>query len=343
MNIIPVLFELCEAYGPSGDETSAMEVAKKHLSVYANEVFFDNLGNLTGIIRCGLENAPLLMLDAHLDEVSLLLTADLGGGFYSFTSIGHDPRILPGAPVTVLAGEGCVPGIISSIPPHIQRPKDSDKAYEPDSLYIDIGLRSKDAGIPVGTRALLDGRCIRLAENNVSAPSLDDRAGFACLLYAAYLVKDESLACDIAVVGSSMEETGSGGATVAAYRLEPDAAVIVDVTHAKTPDSTGDETFKAGGGPAIGMGPNLDRSMANALVKLAKADGIPYQIEVMEGRTGTNAWPVQISRTGVPVALVSIPIKYMHTPAEVFNLTDLENASKLIAGFIRGFGREAEA
>jgi len=309
-----------------------MEAAKRHVSAFAGEVFSDNLASLTGIVRCSRENAPLLMLDAHLDEVSLLITADQGRGFYSFTSIGHDPRVLPGAPVAILAEEGSVEGVITSVPPHVQRPGEADKAYEPDALYIDTGLGSKAPGIRVGTRALLRGRCMKLGGDVVSAPALDNRAGYACLLRALEIVKDEKLACDIALVGSSMEEAGGEGATVAAYRL----------THAKTPDSSADESFKAGGGPAIGLGPNIDRAMAAELMSLAKSNGIPYQTEVMEGRTGTNAWPIQISRTGVPVALVSIPVKYMHTPAEVMNIADLENSAKLIAAFIRGFGREAE-
>jgi endoglucanase len=134
-------------------------------------------------------------------------------------------------------------------------------------------------------------------------------------------------------MASTQEELGMRGAKTGTYLADPDWCLAVDVTHAGTPDAKPEKTMKGGGGPSIGVGPNITRRFSDQLAELAKENDIPYQLEVMAGNTGTNAWVMQVSRKGVATALVSIPVKYMHTPFETMELSDGENAVKLIYQF----------
>ena len=335
MDTARVLFDLCEASGPSGAEGGAARAAGKYAEALGAVLSYDRLGNLTALFEGQSGSTKTIMLDAHLDEVSLTVTGDAGGGFFRFKTIGHDPRVLPGASVEIIAPEGNLPGVITSVPPHIQKPSEADKAYDISDLYIDTGLLDCGDRVPVGARALISGRCLKLRGDHISAPALDDRAGFVCLLRAVEILKENGpLGCNIALVGSVMEEFNSMGAAAAGFRIVPDLAVVVDVTHAKTPDASSEDTFPLGSGPAIGLGPNLDRGFAKTLQALAKRRAIPHSLEVMEGSTGTNARNIQIAGRGVPCALISIPLRYMHTPQEVMSMGDLENSAKLIAAFI---------
>ena len=141
------------------------------------------------------------------------------------------------------------------------------------------------------------------------------------------------------MLGSTQEETHSSGAITAAYEIAPDLCVAVDVTHGDSPDASKNETFKLGGGPVIGVGPNCAPALSCRLKELARGEEIPFQIEVMSGSSGTNAWPIQISREGIATAVLSIPERYMHTPVEVVHRQDLEDTAKLLAAFVESLGR----
>ena len=151
-------------------------------------------------------------------------------------------------------------------------------------------------------------------------------------------LREKELSVDLYVLGSTQEETHSSGAITAAYEIAPNLCVAVDVTHGDSPDASKNETFKLGGGPVIGVGPNCTRSLSGRLKELAAELDMPVQIEVMPGSSGTNAWPIQVSREGVATAVVSIPERYMHTPVEVVNQTDLENTAALLAAFVESLG-----
>ena len=179
-----------------------------------------------------------------------------------------------------------------------------------------------------------------MGERQLCGKALDDRACFVALLRAAELLKDQALDVDLYLMGSTREETGGAGAMVGTFALEPDCCVAVDVTHGRTSDSGGAYTFALGGGPAIGVGPNMARWMTRRMVDKAKAKGIPYQLEVMEGSSGTNGWHMQISREGVATAVVSLPLKYMHSPVEVVDLGDVERLAALVAAFVESLGEE---
>ena len=301
------------------------------------------LGSVVGVRRCGRPGAKKLLLDAHLDEIGLIVTGH-EDGFLRFRSIGGvDPRMLPDREVTVLTDPPRL-GVVACLPPHVQTAKDRDKTIPIAELYIDVGLSQEEAekAIPVGTPIVYREGCFPLGGEEVCGKAMDDRACFITLLRAAELLREEELDVDLYIMGSVREEVGGYGAQTATFAIAPDWCVAVDVTHGKTPDSPKHVTTAMGGGPAIGVGPNIARWMSTRLVDKARAQDIPCQLDVMEGNTGTNGWDMQISREGIATAIVSLPLKYMHTPIEVVRLSDIEDTARLLAAFAKDLGKEAE-
>jgi endoglucanase len=245
----------------------------------------------------------------------------------------------------VLLTDPPIYGVVACLPPHVQSGEDMDKSLPIKDLFIDVGLGQEKAEkkIPIGTPATYRGGCTPLGEDLLCGKALDDRAGFAVLLDVLERLRGKELDVDLYVLGSTQEETHSSGAITAAYEIAPRMCVAVDVTHGDSPDASKNETFKLGGGPVIGVGPNCARSLSGRLKELAAELDMPVQIEVMSGSSGTNAWPIQVSREGVATAVVSIPERYMHTPVEVVNQTDLENTAALLAAFVESLGEGEEA
>lgn len=330
--------------GPSGFEESAAKTAQALLAPYVDETYFDRLGSLVGVKRCGKPDAPKILLDAHLDEIGLMVTG-IEEGFLRFRAIGGvDPRMLPDREVTVLTEEPLF-GVVACLPPHVQSGKDYDKAMPIDRLYVDVGLTQEEAEakIPIGTPITYRCGCFALGENRVCGKSMDDRACFAALLRCAELLDGEALDVDLYIMGSSREEVNGAGAACGAFAIAPDVCVAVDVTHGETPDvrNPKDRVMKLGGGPAIGLGPNCVRALTDQLRARAKELDMPIQLEVMTGHTGTNAWGVQVAREGIATAVASLPLRYMHTPVEVIDLGDLETLAKLLAAFVKDYGKGA--
>ena len=331
---------LCALSGPSGFEGPVVQAAAELLRPLVDQVYTTRLGSVTGVRRCGREHAPRLLLDAHLDEIGFLITGH-EEGFLRFAPLGGvDPRMLPDRELLILA-EPPVSGIAACLPPHVQTSEDMDKSLPIQELYLDTGLSQAEAErrIPTGTPAVYRGGCTPLGEELLCGKALDDRAGFAVLLDVLERLKGKELAVDLYVLGSTQEETHSSGAITAAYEIAPDLCVAVDVTHGDSPDASKNETFKLGGGPVIGVGPNCAPVLSRRLKELARGEEIPFQIEVMSGSSGTNAWPIQISREGIATAVLSIPERYMHTPVEVVHRQDLEDTAKLLAAFVESLGR----
>ncbi len=336
MNYEQTLTRLCVLSGPSGFEESVAKAAAELLRPLVDEVYTTRLGSVVGARRCGRENAQKLLLDAHLDEIGLIVTGH-EEGFLRFAPLGGvDPRMLPDQEVVLLT-DPPVHGVVACLPPHVQTADDMDKSLPIKDLYIDVGLSQEEAEqrVPVGTPATYRGGCTPLGEDLLRGKALDDRAGFAVLLDVLERLKDTPLDVDLYVLGSTQEETHSTGAITAAYEIAPQLCVAVDVTHGDSPDASKHETFPLGKGPVIGVGPNCARSLSGRLKELAKELEIPVQIEVMSGSSGTNAWPIQVSREGVATAVLSIPERYMHTPLEVVSMRDLEDTARLLAAFVR--------
>ena len=331
------LERLCTCTAPSGFEAPAADVAAELLRPLVDEVSTDRMGNVLGVRRSKTPGAPKLLLDAHLDEIGLIVTG-VEDGFLRFRSIGGvDPRMLPGRELMVLT-DPPLRGLVAC-----PAEGDEDKSVPLNELYVDVGLSQKEAerAIPVGTPMVYRAGCFPLGEEQMCGKSMDDRACFVTLLRAAELLRDRELDVELHIMGSTREEVSGAGAVVGTWAVAPDFCVAVDVTHGKTPDGPADKTFVLGGGPAIGVGPNMTRWMTERMISKAKERSIPYQLEVMSGHTGTNGWEMQISREGVATSVLSLPLKYMHTPVETLSLADMEGVAQLLAAFAENLGKEA--
>ena len=340
MDSVRALTQLCETAAVSGFEKHGATIAAELLAHYCDSVEIDAFGNVIGVRRCGKKDAKTILLDAHLDQIGFVVTEVLDDGFLRFAEVGGvDPRMLLGCEVTILAEEPLY-GVIACTPPHLLKAGEQDKAVPIHEMLIDTGLIEAKSSIRIGTPVVFAEPICQLSPGSITGKSLDDRAGIISIIQAMDKLKDEALSVDVAVLISVQEETTSLGAGIGTYRIRPDYAIAVDVSHAKTPDAPSDKTFEYGGGVLIGMGPNLNTQLTRALIKTAKAEGISYQQEVMEGHTGTNAWVMQIAAYGTAQALLSIPLRYMHTPIESIRLSDLDAVSDLLHHYIRNFDGE---
>lgn len=336
-----ILEELCGCTAPSGFEEPAVRIASRLLEPLVDEMWVDRMGNLIGVHRCGHPNAKKLLLDAHLDEIGLLVTG-VDKGFLRFRAIGGvDSRMLPGREVWVLT-QPPTPGVVACQPSHLCDSEAENKSIPLSDLYIDVGLSQKqvEARIPVGTPVVYRGSCFSLGKEQMCGKAMDDRSCFTVLLRAMELLEEKELDVDVYVMGSTREEVSGAGATVGTWAVQPDCCVAVDVTHGRTPDGPAEKTFVLGNGPAIGVGPNMTRWMTRRILDKAQARDIPYQQEIMSGHTGTNGWEMQISREGVATSVLSLPLKYMHTPIETLSLRDLEQTALLLAAFTEDLGKE---
>ncbi len=329
--------ELCRIPAPSGFERAAAEKIAELIGPLADEVYTDAMGNVIGIKRCGAPGAPRLLLDAHIDEIGFIVT-ELCGGFVKFAPLGkYDPRLLPAREVTVLADKPLY-GVVACLPPHLLSEDEKERAIEIKNLYIDLGLSEEETKklVKPGAPGVFEGEFFELSGGSVVSKALDDRLCAAVLIKVMENIKDLPLKFDVCFMASVQEEAGTRGAAPGAFGLEPDFCIAADVTFALQPDTSKAETFKAGGGVTIGVGPNASRGITQRLMETAAISGIPYSVEVMPGSSGTDAWPIQVSRLGVATAIVSIPVKYMHSPVETARLSDAEEACRLITEYIRG-------
>lgn len=337
-----MLSALCPLPGPSGFERPVTLRAAELLRPLVDEISIDRMGNLIGVRRCGVPGAKRILLDAHLDEIGLII---LGAeeGFLRFHTIGGvDPRMLPDHEVTILTNPPRF-GVVACLPPHVQRAGDGDKSIPISDLFLDAGLSQEEAEtlVPVGTPCVFRDGCFPLGQRQMCGKSMDDRACFAALLRAAELLREKKLDVDLYILGSTREEISHGGAATAVWTIAPDCCVAVDVTHGRTPDSPKDRTCELGGGPAVGVGPNMTRWMTERMLAKARTAGISVQYEVMAGSSGTNGWDMQIAREGIATAVLSLPVKYMHSPVEALDLSDMEATAALLAAFVEGIGKEA--
>lgn len=336
-----LIFSLCAAGGVSGDEGEAVAAAREHLERHM-PCRTDALGNLIG--ERGGEGRRIL-LTAHIDRIGLAVTAIDDGGFLKFSGVGGvDPRTLAAAEVTVLGRESLF-GVIVSTPPHLAKDGDEKKARDTDSLAIDLGLSGEEARrlVSPGDRVLLRGKQRRLFGQRVVSPALDDRCGAAAILRALELLGDSPLPCSLTVVFTVQEETGGSGARTGGYGVNPDDAIAVDVSFARAPGVPEEKSGRLGGGVMIGISPTLDREMSRKFLDIAREHGIPHTCEVMGGRTGTDADGLQGVRRGVRTGLLSIPLRNMHTAAEIIDVADVESAARMLKAYIlsEGGGRRA--
>lgn len=338
MELKKLICELSSLTGPSGFEDTVAKRVSELLEPYVDEIKTDALGNLIAIRRCGTPGAKTLMLDAHMDEIGFIVTG-YDKGFLRFSSIGGvDPRMLPAREVRILTAPEPLYGVIDTLPPHVLDSDDMDKTIDAKKLCIDVGLSQAEAEaqIPLGTPVVFAAGCSELGADVLCGKSMDDRACIATIIKAMEILSGYKLGVDLVCLIAVQEEVGLRGAITGAFSVQPDLAITLDVTHAWTPDAKKSETAKFGAGAAIALGPNMNRELSQDIIRAAKEKDLSYQLEVISGASGTNAWAIQVSRSGVATALISIPIKYMHTPVETLSLFDARSAVDILVAYITG-------
>lgn len=331
MDTLELLKKLTTPVAVSGAEGNIVDVLKDVMSAYG-DVEVDALNN----VYCTKKGKGRhFLLDAHLDEIGFVVKSISEDGFIKVSNVGGvDRRMLLASEVSVW-GDKEYKGVISTLPPHLQKADDERKAPELDDIAIDVGLTKEEAekGISLGDRVTFKRNFTKLLGNQVSSSVLDDRSGIASILLALEELKDSD--AKITIMFSSQEEVGTRGAKVGAFERNIDEAIVVDVSFGYSPLCKKSDCGEIGKGGMIGFSPILDKDISNQLVDVAKENNIPYQVEVMGGgHTGTNADVISISEGGIKTALISIPEKYMHSPIEIVDLTDVENVAKLIVSYI---------
>ena len=324
----------------SGFEGSFPEYLRTKISIYVDDVKIDNLGNVIGVKRSKNPNAKRVMLEAHFDQVGLIVSGFEDGGFVSFESVGSvDARILPASEVYI--GNKRIYGVIGHKPPHLFDGENTTPKIE--NMLIDTGLSDDELKKPVktGDKIAFKSNFTRLLNGQVSTTALDNRAGVAVLIDVAERLADIVLDFDLYFAFTTQEELGLAGAYAAAPEIKPNEAIIVDVTHGETPDSKGKiEVFPLDNGAIIFRGPNVDYEKTLHLIEVAKTAEIPYSIEVSGASSGTNAIAVQTTGEGVKTMLISIPLKYMHTTVETLAIADVEAVANLIYEYLANGGDE---
>lgn len=334
------LRELVEIGAPSGYEQPVQAAFRRYVEPYCDGVEIDVMGN--AIARRNPDGAPRVMLAGHADEIGFQVRYVNDDGFVYFGAVGGwDSEIAVGQRVTIHTRTGPLRGVIGKKPIHLLDPDERKKKSELHTLWIDTGLRGKEAvlervaiGDPVTIHAPFD----RLGDDLAVAKSFDNRMAVFVCAETLRLLHGESLRAAVFSVSTVQEEIGLRGARASAFGIDPTVGIALDVTHATDyPDCdkrrVGD--IRVGGGPVIARGANINPRVFERLVQAATEEGIPYQIEAEPGGTGTDANVMQTSRAGMATGLVSVPLRYMHTPCEVLSLADLENACRLCAAFIR--------
>lgn len=336
MNINELLAALCNAVS-LGNKRDAADIAGAELSKYAEVFRFGSIG-VIGKIDKGAERT--LLLDAHIDEVGFVVTNVFDDGFVKVANVGGiDPRILPASRVTI-HGSRDVSAVFTSTPPHLA--KDEAEAVSIDDILLDtaLGKEAKEI-ISAGDFVSFDSRFTPLAKTRVSGKSFDDRAAVACLIELASRLYDKPLPVNLIFSFSEQEELGTRGAITSAFANDCDEAVAIDVSFGTAPGVSAEESGRLGGGVMIGVSPILNKSMTDRLTAIAKEKSIPHQFEIMGGRTGTDADVISVSKSGVPTALLSIPLRNMHTPVEVIDTKDLLSLCDLLEEYILGGCRDA--
>lgn len=331
MNIKETLFKLSDAVS-IGNITKASDIAFCQLSKYAKTS--QNSVNVVGEIKG--ESDYTFMLEAHIDEVGFVVTNVDADGFLTVKNCGGiDLRALPSRTVTV-HGKEDITGVFCATPPHLGGPKEYDdiSALKIDTL---LGEKAKEI-ISVGDFVTFNQKAADLCGSRVTGKSLDNRAGVVCLLELAQRLSGKKLPFNVVFAFTDAEELGHRGAKTTAFDINPNEAIVLDVSFADAPDVSANDCGKLSGGAMIGMSPILDKQISKKLVSIAQKNNMPYQTEVMGGRTGTNSDVISISKSGVKTGLVSIPLRNMHTDVEIVDIKDIQNVCDLLEKYILAGG-----
>jgi endoglucanase len=342
------LRSLLTAPGPSGYEDEASAAFRATASGFA-EVTHDAMGSTVARVP-GKGDGPSVAVVGHIDEIGFIVSHVDEKGRLRFKGVGGwDPIILVGQRVELLARGGRVPGVIGKKPIHLLEDEERKQAPKLKDLHIDIGARDADDArslVRIGDVGVVVGDPVELPNGRLASRSLDNRLGCFVALEAARMVSEAGGAAgDVFAVAAVQEETTFGGSGTTAYSLDPDVAIAVDVTHASDqPGVEAGSTPEAGlgDGAVIARGSLLHPVVSRGLIDAAEAAGIPFAVEAMGRQTGTDADAMFAARGGIPTGLVSVPLRYMHSPVEMVELADVEAVAKVIAGYAMGLEAGAD-
>lgn len=334
-----VVARLAAAVGLPGYEDDVAAVIDQLWRPHVDELRRDALGNLIAVVRGEGATTPDgrragLLWAAHMDEIGLVVTAIEDDGFLRVGAVGGvDPRTLLGQEVVVHGRPDPLPGVVGSKPPHLTTAEETRRVPRVSDLFIDVGLSAEEARrrVRVGDRVSIHREPARLQGQRLTSDGLDNRAGVAVLTEALTQLRRRRHVVDVYAVATVQEEVGLRGAAVSAYHLNPTLAVVVDTTFGDQPGLPEAETCELGKGPALARGANIHPKVWEALRETARAEGIPFQVEPIAASSGTDAWAIQVAREGIPTGLVSVPLRHMHSPAEVVDLADIRDAGRLLA------------
>jgi len=321
----------------SGSEPNIFHKLQVWMQDYFDEIRYDNAQNMILIRRCGRETPRKIMLDAHLDEIGMMVNAVQENGFLSVSPVGGiDRQILPGADCTITGKNGSIPGVIA-VPHDTQSKGASNNKSDFSAFPIDTGYTKEELeklGIGIGAVVSFSRQWTKLLNRRITGQGFDDKCCGACLLSAVMETPQENLIGDVYVVLSSREEVGGHGADCAAFGIEPDIAIVTDVNFASTPGMAEAESSPLGDGPMISLSAVTDRGLTEKILDLARKTEIPLHAVVEATNTGTNANSLVYCQTGIPTAVVSIPLANMHAYNECLSLNDCEAFIRLIQAII---------
>jgi putative aminopeptidase FrvX len=342
------LADLVRAPGVSGFEDGVREIITRELKPFADELRVDKLGNV--VARKGDKNSALkVMLAAHMDEIGFIVRFIENGGCLRFAPMGTwSQQVLPAQRVMVhTRSNGSIPGVIGAKAPHLMTEEEKKKSLDFSQLFIDLGANSKDAvrslGVEIGDPVTID-RELKIMSDGKTATgkALDDRVGCAVMME---VFKEIGKELDVATyaVATTQEEIGLRGATVSAFDLSPELAIILDVTCAVDVPGVEESEYES----RLGAGPSIALSEASPtyayvahpkvrklLIDTAIEEKIPYQLDVSQSGL-SDAAAISLARGGVPIGMVYVPCRYLHSPVELVNLIDAKNTSKLVKTFLR--------
>lgn len=335
MDIKSTLKQLSETDGPSGREQAVARVVSQLLEPLCDDVRIDAMTNVIGVKRGrGPEPRPQVMLMAHLDEIQMMVSA-LDGPFLRFVQLSYDPRVLVGQEVTVF-GRRKLHGVIGDLPPHLMKAEDRRRMPKTTDLVIDLGLDAETVAefVQVGDVVLIERSFSELLGERVAGKAFDNRLSVTAMLATLDQLQCLQHPCDVLTVASVGEEFNGLGAKTATFQLQPDIAIVLDVTFGKQPGTQDIGSFALSSGPIIGVGPNLDGQLTEKLIEICKDLEIPYDLEPLSASSGTDAWTVQVMLGGIRTALVGIAIRNMHSPVEVADLRDVSRTARLLSAFL---------
>jgi endoglucanase len=329
------LKQLISVAGLSGYESPVRELLEAAWRPLVDDLQVSRLGSLHALRRgAASEPRPALLYAAHMDAIGMMVSGLLDGFLHISEVGGLDPRVLPGQLVTVHARQD-LPGVIVQLPTHLLPVQAGETLGSLDGLLVDVGLTASEVQelVRVGDLVSFAQPPLELSEAYLAGHSLDNRASLAALTQCLQALQGRQTAWDVWFVATTQEEETFGGGQTSAFQLRPSLAVAVDVTFGSAPGSPAHLTSPLGKGPTLGWGANIHPGLYRTFKELAERLEIPYKTEPMPMHSGTDAWAMQIVAEGIPTMVLSIPLRYMHSPVEMVSLKDIARAGRLLAEF----------